>query len=128
MTLSTLEKRITYWKKKLELHAWEFQIEVVEAPDGKPQSNACVTPATDYESAVIQFKDEWIENEDKEIIDRGIVHELLHVLDHERVLAEHFVCDRLSPSVESMYHERLEHEEEWFIEKIARIIVELDKS
>lgn len=125
MTAKQLESRLRYWKRKLGLHDWEFEIQITAHPNGKDGSDACVHTHNHYESAIIELLDEF-EDWDKTKTDRVIVHELLHIRMRNLDTAISSVYDYLAPAPCNMHHERVEHETEGYVEWLARLIVELD--
>lgn len=101
---------------------------IVDEPDGKPGGIACVKTSAHYDYASLEFKADRLnaDRRDGFSVDVTIVHELLHVKMRDYNEAAHVVCDRLSPVEEELFHQRLEHEEEGFTQRMAEIIVMLD--
>lgn len=127
MTENQLRKRMIYWKAKLDLHGWEFEVSTVPEPQGRAGSLAAVICSEHYDSARFEFRDGW-KDADPDELEVLIVHELLHVRRRDYYLAQHIPCEFLSKDVESLYHDALEHEDEKDIMWLARFIVAQDRS
>lgn len=125
MTENQLRKRIIYWKRKLGLHDWEFDIAIAPNPGGNGDAEAVVSSHHHYESASITYRDTFTKW-DQEKLDRITVHELLHVKMRDLDEVHSSVYDYLAPGVASMFKDQFEHEEEGHIEWLARLIVQLD--
>lgn len=127
MTHKQLEARIIYWKRKLGLHDWEFDISIDSDPGGRGDAEALVQCHEHYESAMITYRDtfpEWPRSK----FDRVTVHELLHIKMRDLDVSQASCYDYLAPGVASMLKDQFEHEEEGHIEWLARLITELDAS
>lgn len=128
MTQRQLENRVKFWQKKLGslgLGHWQFTIEIVDEPEGRPGSLAAISHSPYYDCATIQFRRDHLDTATQYQIDRSIVHELMHAVHRDYDDAIHSVCDRLPADMVEAWHHRLDHEEEGVVDRCARAMVDL---
>lgn len=92
---------------------------VDETPNGK-SANASVQPSASYDSVFFWFKEEFLEEASKREVDEVILHEWMHVLMRDLDQAIESVEDELSPASEAQWNDRLRHEREGLVDRLAR--------
>lgn len=131
MTERQLQKRVDYWAKRLRplgLGHWDFNVNVVGEEDmDRTNSDAEVTPSTQYDSARIEFKDSSYILMDQDTLDWTIIHELLHVVFRDYDSIVHLVTQELGATAKELAEHQIEHEMEGVIERLARTIFILSK-
>lgn len=124
--LATLERRVDYWVDvlgPLGLSGWEFTIEIVDEPEGKPNSWAAIHLSPYYDRALIEFCRERLADASEHETDQTIVHELLHAAHRDFWDACLTVKQFYSEQSWQVHYDRLDHEMEGFIDRTARAIV-----
>ena len=104
----------------LGIRHWSVDVHIVEAPDGNDGSAACVHNMSDYDHAMMEFKREFIEEQETwEEIDKVIIHELLHMVfrDYDEAIAQ--VNSHLNVPVKQIWQQGVEHELEGVIQRLA---------
>lgn len=127
MTPATLRKRVAYWQKTLKplgLEHWNLEVDVVEdpSPGATRDASAAVSCSTHYDTAWLEFREDWLPDAPDEEIDKVIIHELLHVamrdFDHEADKPEEF----LGVVVGEVWQSGMKHAREALVEKLARTL------
>jgi hypothetical protein len=124
MTEGQLQRRITYWQRKLgHLGVGHWRVEEVLVQDETPAGpNAAMTVRSSgsYDSCQFRARRDWLENAGREEIDETIIHEWLHVcmrdLDHAIEAAEEWMPSHTWYS----YDRAVDHEQEGVIDRLAR--------
>jgi hypothetical protein len=135
LTGRQVAKRIDFWRKELELLGlshWHLQLDIEDdlRTGHGDRANAAVNTEDFYDAARIKIDSEVIPGPgsdlvDLEHLDYCIVHELIHVAMRDFDAAIDSVKDHLAPAAASQWEDRLEHEEEGFVDRTARAIVRL---
>lgn len=127
MTIKQLGKRVAHWQDILCLGNWEFDVCIVDelGEDSEYRAVASVDAMDDYDTATIKFLRDWLDNADEQDIDRKIVHELMHVLFRNYDHAVQSIRSQVGGQAAYVWGDRLDHEEEWLVETLARILVHL---
>lgn len=130
MTGRQVAARIDFWRKELEplgLMHWRFALDIEDDPQtGKGVSAAASVLTEDfYDTAQIVVAADSIPDgrTSTEALDRYIVHELLHIVMRDLDQAIESIKDHLAPPAASQWEDRMEHEEEGVVDRIARAIV-----
>lgn len=129
MKRKALKKRVEFWQAKLaELGVSHWRMDslsiVDECPSG-PHAAASVNYPDDYDSFELQFKREHLKYASKQRIDEDIVHELLHLTWRDMEEATECVETWMPKATYADWDERVRHEQEGLIERMARLIVRL---
>jgi hypothetical protein len=112
----------------LGLAHWEFDVRIVDSdPQGIENSSAAIDIEDHYDSATIEFKRVRLEEMDQDAVDRTIVHELLHAAMRDHDEAVDSISTSLAVPFWQLWDNRLGHESEALIERLARTIVALHK-
>lgn len=117
-----MERTIRTWQSRLKLDHWNIKVDW-DKPSAEGYDAEC-TRSDQYDSATLTF-DSKFTKWDVEFATRTVVHELLHL--HERDLSEAVkVIEVLvgKPSYQ-MIHERILHEREGLVDRLAWILVEI---
>lgn len=133
MTEAQAIKRFWHWVNHPALvpfgfQSWKFDVSVGDEPDGKVDANASIACASSYNWAEVIFRRGYIADVDPETFDTTCVHELMHAAMRNLNQVEHIPCSYLSPVAEELYHERLDHEQEQFIDNLSRALVAAEKT
>lgn len=123
MTYKQLQNEIIFWKRKLGLHEWEFEIHMDHDPKDMENCVARVSTQERMDTANIYFGKGFLDR-DKVEIKRTIVHELLHIKRRDLDMAVNSIQNHLSPLVSELWQHTVELENERDIEWSARLIVE----
>lgn len=131
MTERALAKRVKYWQSILGLDNVRVDIELLDEPQSVGDGPAYATcyPHPHFEQLRVVFRKDLFDPEVSPArdADEVIVHELLHYLFRDYDEAARSVMDMLTDPAEELYHERLKHEEEGLVDKLAIRIVALVK-
>jgi hypothetical protein len=73
-----LSRIVSTWRNRLALDHVVLEIEWGVDPD-EPDALASVLPSDLYDHAILRFRDDWHEHE-LEMLNRIVVHELLHIM------------------------------------------------
>lgn len=123
-SLTKLAERVEFWADRLYLHGWEFDVEFAVRPEGRSSSwIACVKTDSQYDEATLQFNKEKLKELKQTQIDVYIVHELLHVMMRDLDEAIESVMEFFSHREWTLWKERVDHEEEGLVMRLAEIIV-----
>jgi hypothetical protein len=122
-----LRVKVVYWQQKLAplgLAHWEFDVVVLDEIEHeyKGEVRAQVRLSPMYDEGTIEFSRKHVDSPDLDYI---IVHELLHAVCRDFDEAIHVLCPMVIPSVAVHFDQRIDHEEEGVIDRIARTIVNL---
>lgn len=126
MTLPQLEERINFWQHVLEIKHVRVDVEIQESNDS--EAYATCYPSEHFDQAKIVFRTNLFKQDAIRSVDEVIVHELLHFIFRDFDKAARSVGDELGRAAEDIYHERLIHEEERVVDKLANLIVSLVKA
>lgn len=100
------------------------RVSVVAAPHGNHDSRAAVLTSTDYDTAIFEFRhdlvDEAYDSKDFRVLDQHILHEWVHVAFQDFHNAIYLVGDKLSPDVNEIWEEAMQHANERLVDRIAR--------
>lgn len=125
--LATLENRIRYWLDTLAPMGcahWAVDVEITDAPDGNPDSNAACSFSTLYDTAKIEFNSSHIDEANDREIDCTIVHELLHLVGRDLWSVHKDSEVFFGKPAWTMQDNRFHHELEGFTDRVARALVE----
>jgi hypothetical protein len=137
LTDRQVAKRVDFWRKELELLGlshWQLQLDIeddLRTHHGDERANASVHTEDFYDAALIKIDSDVIPEDTPpaphllEHLDYCIVHELLHVAMRDFDAAIESIKDHLAPAAASQWEDRLEHEEEGFVDRTARAIVRM---
>jgi len=119
VTANQITKRVTFWKNELAhlgLAHWDIDV-IIGGQDS--DAYASIHPSDHYDSARI-FVDPEIS---KEMLDRVVVHELMHLVTRDLWDALWEATENLSPGEQNVHRTRLRHEMEGVVDRVARSIV-----
>jgi hypothetical protein len=122
----TLAKRVKFWAKRLEplgLRHWQIEVECLPEVDEETNKGAEVRVSRHYDSATIIFAGNKLDAMTDHEVDEVIVHELLHIVFRDLEEAHDSVKGELHPWIRDSWSERIEHETEGIVEKLARALV-----
>lgn len=129
LTPIQLAKRVEQWQKRLPLlgvgHVTIKCVTLCDETPGGPQAKATVQSSTHYDEAHFWFTFDFIAECDEAELDQTIIHEWVHVAMRDLDSAIESVDEQLSPAVNEVWTDRLEHEREGLVDKIARQIYHL---
>lgn len=123
-----LAKRIEKWQQRLQsLGVGHTRIECVSLVDQTPggsDAKATVQPSREYDSAHFWFTHDFIKECTESELDETIVHEWVHVAmrDLDVAIEADVVEDFLPKFAHEVWADRVDHEREGFVDKIAREI------
>lgn len=121
-----LAKRTERWKHRLApLGVSHFEIDSVTITDDVPgadRAQAAVQVSRHYDSCRFFFNEEFIEECTSDELDQTIIHEWLHVAWRDLEEATSRVEDWMPPRYYDDFDERITHEMEGLIERLARTI------
>jgi hypothetical protein len=124
ITQRQLKRRVQEWQEYLPLLGvahWQISLEIVEAPDGNPGSNACVRPHEDYDYAHMEFRQAFLEEQDSwDEIDQVIIHEILHMVFRDFDNVHESIRLHLASPVAQVWYNQVNHELENMIERLAQ--------
>ena len=129
MTKAQQKKRlirvISTWRARLSLEHIVMEIEWDVEPE-EPEALASVLPSDLYDHAILRFRDDWHEH-DMEMLNRIVVHELLHILfrDFGNAIRSINVTGAISTDLKLMWHDRCIDAEEGLVDRLANRFVEL---
>ena len=126
MTKEQIEQRVTYWKGVLQCEHVRVYVEIEDGTNERGAYATCI-PHPHYDQMRVVFKPEQFEQVPRDL-DEVVVHELLHFLFRDYNAAAAALEDEVGEGVQSVFADRLEHEEERVVDKLARVIVALDKA
>lgn len=132
MTGTQIAKRIDFWRRELEplgLMHWRLGLSIdpdLQTANGS-DANAAVTPEDFYDTALLYIHADVVPEgaQSTEEFDRYIVHELIHIVFRDFSQAIESIKDHLAPPAASQWEDRIEHEEEGVVDRLARAIVRL---
>ena len=130
MTLAQLKKRVTYWQKKLGIPHIRVDVKLAD-PRYENDAYATCSPSLHYDQTTITFRTHLIEGTsdvDSRDLDEVIVHELLHFMFRDFDAAARSTESQLAPQAQELLDDRLRHEEERLVDKLACEIVRLVKA
>ena len=128
LTPTQLAKRVEKWRGRLQhLGVGHIRIECVTLCDetpGGPQAKATVQPSREYDSAHFWFTRDFIENCQEHELDETIIHEWVHVAmrDYDTAIESDVVEDHLAPAAHDAWVDRVDHEREGVVDRVARQI------
>lgn len=122
--------RVEYWQERLKpLGLSHFRVEQVVVGPETPSGDGCNATSglpQHYDSIYFWFKQEFLDETDENRLNEVIVHEWLHGalrdLDEATDAAHKWMPDLVAKD----FDERIEHEQEGLIDRLARLIVALD--
>lgn len=127
MEIDALKKRVDFWNVKLMplgFGHWDIDVQIVDEPDNEALNGAraAVTNSSFYDSAWMEFKEDWLEDEDTTLdeIDKVIIHEFVHVAMRDFDDAIHDAQYSLGEPAKSLWQSRVKHEREGFVDRVAR--------
>jgi len=129
MTKAQQKKRlirvISTWRARLSLEHIVMEIEWDVEPEDA-DALASVLPSDLYDHAILRFRNDWHEH-DMEMLNRIVVHELLHILfrDFGNAIRSINVTGAISTDLKLMWHDRCIDAEEGLVDRLANRFVEL---
>lgn len=124
-----LAKRVERWQQTLApLGVSHWRIGAVTVTDdvpGQPDSQAAVQPSHDYDSVRFWFLEEFVDSATERELDEAIIHEWMHVAMRDFDAAVLWAEDSLAPAALSAWEDRIHHEREGIIDRLARLIYAL---
>lgn len=125
MTLAALKRRVEYWQGILGLQAWELDVQLLDTVEGDPEKMASCEASKFYESATLRFSRAVL---DTPTADQVIVHELVHVIFRDMEEAWMVATDSMPSSTADMFTDRITHEYEGVVDRLARSFVTLNRT
>lgn len=122
ITEKQLLKRVQGWQLSLEplgIGHFHLDLQIVEEVPGAEGAQAGVNPSVYYDRCWMNFSREFLEENTIEAIDKVIIHEWLHVAWRDYAAAVDSIGGELAPAVRGLWSDRLEHEAEGIIERLA---------
>lgn len=123
MTKAQFTRIFRGWQTRLDLDHWNITINWDEEP-GSYQALASVSTENTYDLAELRLDREWREW-DVFLANRIASHELLHLVFRDLDQAEQSALGPLSYDARVLLAERLEHETEGVIDRLAQRFVKL---
>jgi hypothetical protein len=124
-----LAKRVEAWQKRLgPLGLQQKRIECVTLTDEVPDNDTAVAgvqPGGNYDSVRFFFAHEFLEETDDRGLDEVILHEWLHVAMRDLDRAIDAAAYELSAGARYQWNERVHHEREALVDRLARQIYAL---
>lgn len=116
---------VTIWRERLQMEHVVMEIEWGVEPED-PDALASVLPSDLYDHAILRFRSDWREH-DLEMLNRIIVHELLHILfrDYGNAVRSIAVTGAISTDLKLFWHDRCMDAEEGLVDRLANRFVEL---
>jgi hypothetical protein len=120
-----LERIIKEWTRRLVLEHVDIQVLWDEVPEN-PDALASVEVSDLYDHAEIRFGPDWPDH-DVQMLNRIVVHELLHILfrDFGTAIRSVEMTGALSSDVRLIWHDRCHDAEEGLIDRLANRFVSL---
>ena len=132
MTDLEIAIRVSRWQQTLAalgISHWDFEIDVQVDPVGGPfddRIGAVTSLINDkYDRVEFTFDKESIPAVVNDEFDSYIVHEWLHVALRDYDKAIHAVSGMMGADAYRLWQDRLDHEEEGIVERLAQLIVSL---
>jgi hypothetical protein len=127
MTPQGFEERIDFWRVQLAplgLSHWRFEFEYSDDLEDNTggDADAGVRVHKSYDTAFWDVTKRLLEMDQAEV-DKTIVHELMHVVMRDLNSVEQDMLEELGGRQAALLEERLEHEIEGLVERLARAIV-----
>jgi hypothetical protein len=120
-------KRVETWQKRLgPLGLGHFRIEEVQVSEDAPSgaaANASVHTSSYYDSVAFWFRTDHVEDSSEQRLDETIVHEWLHVAMRDLDASLEGLSDWIPFQTLSLWEERVNHEREGLVDRLARTIV-----
>lgn len=130
MTIHQLRRRIQFWQKVLAPlgvgHWWIDRISLVDAPFGRDGSKGAVWYSGDYDRCTFEFSHALMDEGQSEI-DRTIIHEWLHVAFRDLDKSIEVFEDILAPQTWETADDRIDHEKEGVIDRLAFLIEQMHR-
>ena len=107
----------------LGLGHWTIdQVSIADETPGGPNAEACVQPSYAYDTCTFWFTHSFVESASLRALDEAIIHEWVHVFmrDFDQTISS--VDDELSPATERIWSDRIHHEREGVVDRIARAL------
>lgn len=123
MTKAQFTRIFRGWQARLGLDHWSIEINWDDLP-GHSQALASISNESSYDLAELRLDPEWKEW-DNWLANRIACHELLHLLFRDLDQAEQSALGPLSYDARVLMGERLEHETEGVIDRLAQRFVAL---
>lgn len=113
------------WRARLSMDHVVLDLEWNVEPED-PDALASVLPSDLYDHAILRFRDDWHEHS-MEMLNRIIVHELLHILfrDYGNAVRSINVTGAISTDLRLFWHDRCMDAEEGLVDRLANRFVEL---
>ncbi len=124
-----LARRVEHWQKILApLGVGHFRVDRVTTCDttsGDSAAIATIRTSPHYDSVVFEFTYGFLDEADSRRLDEVIVHEWLHPIFRDHDEAARVVKSWMPEATYEDWFDRIEHEQEGIIERVARFIVDL---
>ncbi len=120
-----LARIITEWRSRLALDHVTIDVIWSEEPEN-PEALASVDVSDLYDQAELRFRTDWSDH-DIQMLNRIVVHELLHIMfrDMGQAIRSVNVTGALSYDVKAIWHDRCHDAEEGLIDRLANRYVDL---
>lgn len=116
---------ITEWRGRLALDHFVIDVIWSEEPEN-PDALASVEVSDLYDHAEMRFRGDFVDH-DLEMLNRIVVHELLHILfrDMGQAVRSVGIVGALSSDVRILWHDRCHDAEEGLIDRLANRFVDM---
>lgn len=129
ITTTQLARRIERWQKILApLGVGHFRVEQVSIADETPShcgANATAQLYRHYDSVQFWFTHDFLDDVTEQRLNEVIIHEWMHVAFRDYEDATDQAESWMSPQAAKDFSDRVEHEQEGLIERLARLIYAL---
>ena len=126
ITERQLRRRVEDWQKALAplgVGHWRLaECSIVDDVAGASGSNAGVNPSGYYDTCWMQYDRKYVENADAQTLDETIIHEWLHVAWRDYQDTIESASTQMSPQAKFLWMDRVDHEAEGVIERLARVL------
>jgi hypothetical protein len=122
MTETYVRKAFKFWQTVCGLDAWSIELILGDGVDGDPTAEASIWMSQTYDRAIMRLCDDWA-TRDKDWINETLVHEFMHIHERDLKCAIESVYDQLAPAISDMYDDRVHHEREGLVDRLAMVIV-----
>lgn len=122
MTPKQLGKRVRSWMDRLRplgLAHWTVHVRIVDEIDNPADAHASCSCSTHYNTMWLEFRQDFIDTAEEQILDKVIIHELLHAAMRDLDHVAEGVTEFLGEPHRSVYQDSLTHAGENLVERLA---------